>query len=473
MTKQKRHSFARIIAFVLAMAVTLSICPTIAFAETITQGPWTIENGTGSGTATLSGMKLTYYSPSSTITYGNSYGKDFVRSNSTNGSASNGIVVTSGKSYCEYIPEKNGTLKFYVGNAATKTGYVSKTDANNASTAIGSFVPGGSDNYDKTGFKVIQGDKIATLEIEVEVGNKYYITLSGSKMFCYGAEFTAYTVVSGTVNDSFSIPAYGLKFVNNDTKEVFNADVADGKYSIELKPNFTYTVSLTGDYIANYGISSDTKSLTVEQKATQTADFTTVERSTYKVDGNLTGIDSGYSSKDIALVFVPDDTSSYEEVEATLDFENKKYEALLLADVNYTLNLKGAADYALAESYKFSGKTAVTKDINFKAVTKYAVSGKFIGLTDVRGEYKDLSVTPTAITFENVADGYVYTGTPSEGTYTASLRNGSYLASITADGYSTSTHVTVKDGAVTRNLLLKEAPKTVSYRDTLYVGADK
>lgn len=96
-----------------------------------------------------------------------------------------------------------------------------------------------------------------------------------------------------------------------------------------------------------------------------------------------------------------------------------------------------------------------------------------MGLTDVRGQYETLAVTPTAIAFENIDDNYVYTGSAANGTYSVKLRNGSYIASITLEGYSTSTHVVVKDGAVERDLLLKAEPKAIAYKDTVYVGSDK
>ena len=93
----------------------------------------------------------------------------------------------------------------------------------------------------------------------------------------------------------------------------------------------------------------------------------------------------------------------------------------------------------------------------------------------MRGEYETLNVTPTAITFTNVEDKSVYTGTAANAAYKVNLRNGAYQATITAQGYSTTTHVVVEDGAVSRDLLLKDetVKSKTAYTATLYVGADK
>lgn len=196
----------------------------------------------------------------------------------------------------------------------------------------------------------------------------------------------------------------------------------------------------------------------------------------YIVSGSISGLADGYSAGDMKLVFVPEDTTSFENVIAGIDMQNKTYEAQLVANQNYTLTLEGAYDYKLSENIVINNEDgiAVTKDIALTAVPVYAVNGKFLGLTQVRGEYETLNVNPDAIKFTNVDDGYVYNGTVSNGTYSVNLRNGAYEASIISDNYSTSTHVVVNDGAVTRDLLLKDiSVKSVPYTDTLYVGEDK
>lgn len=471
--KQKLSAFT---AFVLALVMIVSMCPLSVFAaDTITQGLWTITNDTSSGDASYGDIGFTYHSPTTQLTYGSNGGKDYVRSNNTNGSAKNGIVVTESKSYCDFTAKNDGTLTVYVGNASSKVGYISKTKEGK-SEAVGSFVPGGSDDYDISGvLKVTQATTWTTVELEVEKGYTYYMTLSGSKMFCYGADYVPYTSLSGTITDSFNLGSYEVKFVNKTTGESKNATVTGNSYTILLKPGFTYSAALTGENAIGYGISSDSRLVDIAVQTNQSADLVVEKSISYLVSGNVAGMAAGYDSADMKLVFVPDDTTSHEEVVAELDKTALTYSARLVANENYTLNLVGAYDYKLAEAVVVTNDSAasVTKDIKLNAVPTYNVSGKFLGLTDVRGQYETLAVTPAAIAFENIDDNYVYTGSAANGTYSVKLRNGSYLASITLEGYSTSTHVVVKDGAVERDLLLKAEPKAVAYKDTVYVGSDK
>ncbi|MCD8158436.1 MAG: pectinesterase family protein [Clostridiales bacterium] len=192
--------------------------------------------------------------------------------------------------------------------------------------------------------------------------------------------------------------------------------------------------------------------------------------------GSITGLASGYDTTDLGLVFTPSDLTSYEVVNAEIDKTALTYTAQLAAGETYTVSLGGAYDYELSTAYTAANETSdnITLDIALSSVATYAVSGGFLGLTQVRGEYDTLTTAPFAITFTNVDDGYVYSGTVSAGAYSVSLRDGSYLAAITSDSYSTSTHVVVDGAAVERDLLLKdETAKTGAYSATLEVGSDK
>ena len=356
MVKQKSfNKFSKIISLILSVAMIFGAFQVTAFAETITQGLWTINNEASSGTATYGDIGFTYHSPTTQLTYGLS-GKDYVRSTNTNGSASNGIVATEGKSYADFTAKTDGTLTVYVGNAATKTGYASKTTANGKSSAIGSFIPGGNGDYNnkETGFEVIQGKSWATVNMEVEEGATYYITLSGSKMFCYGAEFVPYTTVSGTISDTtgaFTETDYSVKFINRTTGDIKNVDVKDNKYSATLKPNYEYSVAFAGSLASNFAFSSATKFINVEatETATQTANLSIEKSISYVVKGSITGVTDDYDTSDMKLVFVPEDTASFENVQAELNENASAYTAQLVAGQKYTLNLKGAYDYELAE----------------------------------------------------------------------------------------------------------------------------
>ncbi|MBQ9519646.1 MAG: hypothetical protein IJR59_07115, partial [Firmicutes bacterium] len=472
----KNFKLKNFTAVMLAVSMALSSAPLSVFADVTEQGAWKITNTGSSGTAVYGDLGFTYYSPTTELTYGASGGKDYVRSLNTNGSASNGIVVTKDKSYCDYTAQNDGTLTVYVGNASSKTGSVSKTDENGTSTAIGDFVPGGKDNYDKEGFKVTQGNTWATLDIETEAKNTYYVTVSGSKMFCYGAEFAPYTNLTGNIDDQFGLTDFNVKFVNKQTKKETIAVLSGKSYSATLKPG-DYSVALIGKDGANYAFSSDTNKVTVNASedttpADQTHDLVVEKSISYIASGKINGIESAPS--DMELVFVPDDPASHEEVTATLN--GLEYSAQLTANENYTLKVNGAKDYELSESVVITNdsQTGVTKDITFKAVGRYDVTGGFLVLGEKRGEYKAAPAAPTAVKFTNVDDKYEYTGEIKDGKYSAALRNGAYIASVTSDSYSTTTHVVVNNDVVTRDLLLKDtSKKTVAYTDTVYVGEDK
>ncbi len=496
MLKIKKGSIvSKVISIMLTFLMCVSSCQSLVFAdEPVKYGGWTVTNdGTSSGVAVFDGMDLTYYSPSSQIIKYSSATIDeveyaSVRSNSSNGAATNGIVTinNSTRGYIKYVPTADGTFTTWVGSAPTKLAVVSKTNnETNESTAIGTFYPCGTDPtvvVNEGEMEVIQEASYATLNIEVKAGYTYYYCVTGSKMGCFGGKFVPYTKVTGKINDEFNISDFGIKFTNLETKEVFTATVdKEAKtYSISLKPNYSYSVGLTGSAAASYGLSKDTRTVT-PTGTEMTADVTVEQSTNYTVSGSISGIASGYNTSDFDLVFVPKDVNDFVSVDAEIDKTNMTYSAMLVANEEYTLVQKGAFDYELAEKVTVvnEDEKPVSKDIAFKDVATFDVSGKFIGLTQERGVYEDLtSVAPTEIKFTNITDKYkyeyTYSGTPKAGSYSAKLRKGDYLATITCENYSTTTHVIVDDSAVSRDLLLKyEGAVSVPFSETLYVGADK
>lgn len=448
--------------------------------ETTTQGAWTIENDTASGTAVHSTTGVKYYSLSSTIAGGASGGKNYVKSNSSNGKANSGIVdtTTSAVSYAEYKAPAAGTLTLYIKTAADKnTCCVSTKDK-----AIGSFAAGTTESYTNAdgSMKMAKDSSWFVVNVEVEKDETYYACVTGSKMWLYDPEFVPYTIVTGTISGVDSLS--GLKFVSGETAVETAATVTGTSYSVALKPG-KYTVAIDGTDAASYAVASASRELTVTGSTTaepneQTWNVAVEAATLYTVSGSIGGVTKIPSG--MKIVFVPKDTNSYSNVTATIT--DLTYSAMLMANEEYTVELQDVKDYELAETVKVTGDgtQAVTKNITLAAVATYEVSGKFIGLGETRGNYVDLtSVAPTKITFTDVEDDtYVYEGTPSAGSYTANLRDGVYLASITVNGngYSTSTHVTVKGAAVERDLLLKDTTSkagTVTYADTIYVGKDK
>lgn len=407
-------------------------------------------------------------------------GKDYVAAKNLNGLITNGIVQTVGTksgyvSWADYTAPYNGTLTLYVGTTSgTKDGAVSTATKN-----IGSFsINTAAEAVSTDGLTMTPGTTWHTVCVEVEKDVTYYVTVGGSKMKLYDPEFAPYTVVTGTISGVESLS--GLKFVNKETANEVKATVTGTGYSVELKPG-SYTIAIDGEDVASKAIAGASRELTVAGSDTatpnnQTHNVTVEEATLYTVSGSLTGVEAVPSG--MKIVFVPKDSTSFDNVTATITGLN--YSAMLMANEEYTVELQDAKDYELAGEIKVSGdgSQSVTQDIALSAVATYAVSGNFIGLGETRGNYVELSsVAPTKITFTDADDNqYVYEGTASAGGYTVELRDGAYVADITADGYSTSTHVVVDGKAVTRDLLLKDTTSkagTVAYTETVYVGKDK
>ena len=483
MTVSQKHRIHSITAMILAVVMVISAFPMTIFAdETLTQGKWTIVNtGDSYGEAKYEGLDVTYYSTTTNITNGIENEMDYVASSNSNGAAKDGIVTTEGKtSYLLFKPTNDGTFKVFIKNASTKTGYVSSTKEG-TSTAIAKYVPGGTDNYDTDTFKIVQGDKYATVYLEVEGGTDYYITLTGSKMRVYEPSFVPYTKVSGTINDSFGIGEYNIKFVNKETGAVTIPEVTGNTYSVTLKPG-SYSAALVGSAATSYAVSAETRNVVVEGSDTtepknQTADLAIEQSVSYTVSGKITGMEKAYD--DMKIVFVSADQASHEDVTANLSGDT--YSALLAANETYTVKLIGAMDYELESAVSVSNDSnkAVTQDIALKLKNMYTFTGGFLTLGETRGEYNTVNVTPSEIKFVNTEDGYVYTGTAADGRYSVSLRDGSYQASVVCENadakYTTTTHIIVdgKDGS--RDLLLKEESKIVGYThdSVFYVGKDK
>ena len=189
----KTGFFDRVIAFVLSLAMVMSFGAVSVFADApITHGKWEIVNeGTTSGVATLKedGVNFKYYSKTTELTTQStgiigdvtSY---IIQSKSTNGGQTGGIVDRN-KSYAEYVATENGTVTFYIGNAATKLSCVSriKTDAgaDDKDETLGTFYPGADGGEQEPQLQIIQGKDYCTVKADVEAGYTYFLTGTGSK----------------------------------------------------------------------------------------------------------------------------------------------------------------------------------------------------------------------------------------------------------------------------------------------------
>ena len=441
--------------------------------ETTTNGDWSIENDGTNGVAKFGTMGFEYVSVGTEIAASNADGISGVASKGSNGAAdaSTYIVKTNAEkvSYTRYTAPSGGVLLVHVKNASGKTGYVS-CEKNGETRGIGTFVPGLEGNYDTDEFKVSQGGH-AVLSITCEAGVTYYVTLVGSKMACLKAEFVANKAVNATVEDEFGLGKDNFAFTNNEDGSSVKVENVSSTFSADLQPG-TYTVSVIGDQAREYAVSPDTNTVVISGD-TSGFKIKIVKAITYYVSGSITGI-KGRIPDDLKIYFVPEDTASHTTATATITED--VYSVMLFANDTYTVQISGASDYHLdGEVTVSSSGDDVEKNIALKASQLYEVSGRFIGLTEIPGEYEALNVTPSKIIFKEVNDGYTYDFCPVDGEYEALLRDGAYQASIVLDGYSTVTHVVVDGANVVRDILLKdETPaQQVEYRDTLYVGSSK
>ena len=261
-----------------------------------------------------------------------------------------------------------------------------------------------------------------------------------------------------------------IKFVVKETKQEIQGKITGKSYSVGLPAGYTFTAVLTG--IKGYGINAQTKTIVLDKSATGSVkkDLTVAEQKTYIVSGKLTGIDASYKSQSPISVTmsVPKD-SIYLPVEIPVTVENGVYsfKGELEPSVNYTAVLTGACDYQIKGEASFEGTEAFEKDIPVELKKVYDINGKFIG---------EVSSIPSAISFKNIEDGYVYNGTISGDSYSAKLRDGSYEVSAETDKATTMNHIVVIGKKVSKDIKLSAKNKTIQQiplKKDIYVGGKK
>jgi len=482
----------RYFSFLLMLCLVIGGMP-ITGVMAAASDNWTITNnveiisGSTGGYAKYKGLDFTYYSPNTKmkVNYGG------VQSENCNGEASNGIVVTTkaNRAYCEFLPTSSGVLTIQVRNASGKTGYVSRTNANNESESLGSFVPG-ADNVNNDFLTFEKGGTYETIKIDIDKSYKYYVCLTGSKMCLYDLTFEANTSISGNVINSGKISEYGIKFINNKTSDSTEAEVdcSANTYSVQLKPGFTYTAVLTGAGAVSYAITSDTKSFTAAGEPI-VRDIKLEEVSTATLSGSITGIEEGYGLDDMVLKAVPVDNDNYQSIVIDIDKINKTYSVILRAGVEYTFGLTGVWDYEISDNAKFSISENTTKELALRTKATYSVTGDFIVSTGYNvTDYKPIGDEISDITEvkfrkldeDNIKDGYaqgyIYDGTITDKGYSGNLRTGAYEVTFTSEKFHTVGHVVVKDAEATKNIMvgynIPTALENVPKGNDIYVNSD-
>ncbi len=265
----------------------------------------------------------------------------------------------------------------------------------------------------------------------------------------------------------FDAQSPGLKFINQETRGETAATLENGSFSVTLAPGYTYRAALTG--ATGWGFPADAREFTVPDAAggqTWPDQVLTVEpKSAYTFSGKLTGFAAGYDLSNLAVTMTPEEGSGSEPAALAIDPADMSFSATLDPSVTYTVTLSGANDYVVSAPEAVSSEgVALTQDITVTPKATHSVGGHFLGLE---------GAVVTALTFENVADGYVYPAETLTGDgYGLHLRDGSYLARAAAEGFATKTHVVVDGGDVLQDLLFVSTAEkpSVAWTSDVYVG---
>jgi len=272
--------------------------------------------------------------------------------------------------------------------------------------------------------------------------------------------------VSGTI-DFGSAAADNAKvvFTSSKTGEKTETAVNGNQLNVVLAADDTYTASLSG--VAGYGFTADSKTVKVElsdvPNGKSDVKLVVEEKSRYTFSGKITGFAQEYDLSKLQVKLIADAESLADNV--TLAFDNNlQFTAQLDPDVKYTVELTGVNDYEVAEGGTIQSNTSFTADIKVAAKKTYKVTGGF----------KDLGVDGkvTALSFKNVADGYVYKADITASGYETSLRDGSYETIVTVENYATTTHIVVNGAEVKKDLLFvsTKAAETKPLVKDIYVG---
>lgn len=298
---------------------------------------------------------------------------------------------------------------------------------------------------------------------------KIFTDPDAGKPVYYRVVLTPGVSVSGTLA---SVPkgTASLKFVCRETNQELPAVVKGTSYSANLAPGYTYTAVLTG--IKGYGIDASSKSVKLaDAKAgsAKTVALTVAEQKTYKVDGSISGIDEKYNTAKLVVIMNPPEGSVFQPVECATEGKGASlvYSGELEPSVKYTASLGGANDYELTGDVSFESTTAVSKNLTAQAKPVYDITGSFIG---------DTTSVPSSITFTNIADSYVYTGTISGNSFSVKLRDGSYEVKAETASAKTSNHIVVAGKIVKKDINLVKNDKTVQplpLKKDIYVGGKK
>ncbi|MCY8308146.1 pectinesterase family protein [Bacillus vallismortis] len=297
----------------------------------------------------------------------------------------------------------------------------------------------------------------------------YVSATSGGKPWFHRVVRTPGVKVSGAVNvNSSDISTdYALTFTNQATGDTTTVNMnADNTFDAVLATGYEYIATLKD--VPEYRFTDETKVVstsTSDIAMGKTISLDVVANQLVTVRGDIMGFDSSYDVSKLQIKFHPEEGSLASPVTATVNTQDMTFTADVQDGLLYTAVISGVNDYEVVDGDRINVSADTIQDITVDKKPVYTATGTFQGLSS--------TAQISSMTFTNVDDGYVYSGTVSNGGYTVSLRDGVYSVTATSsENDSTSTHVVISGQDTTKDILFvnHSEPEPLSWVADLYVG---
>ncbi|WP_121642424.1 pectinesterase family protein [Bacillus vallismortis] len=297
----------------------------------------------------------------------------------------------------------------------------------------------------------------------------YVSATSGGKPWFHRVVRTPGVKVSGAVNVNASDIStdYALTFTNQATGDTTTVNMnADNTFDAVLATGYEYIATLKD--VPEYRFTDETKVVstsTSDIAMGKTISLDVVANQLVTVRGDIMGFDSSYDVSKLQIKFHPEEGSLASPVTATVNTQDMTFTADVQDGLLYTAVISGVNDYEVVDGGRINVSADTIQDITVDKKPVYTATGTFQGLSS--------TAQISSMTFTNVNDGYVYSGTVSNGGYTVSLREGVYSVTATSsENDSTSTHVVISGQDTTKDILFvnHSEPEPLSWVADLYVG---
>ncbi len=303
----------------------------------------------------------------------------------------------------------------------------------------------------------------------------YFTASTGKPIFSRVMQIPAVLVegiVDTATNQCEIGTSYTVQFTNNETGMVTKATVAaDGSYQVNLAPGYTYTAVLSGAHGYGFTLASNKVTVKEEEILSGKANVTLVveEKELVNVSGTWKGFAADYNRiSDLKVVLMPTESTMYDSIPLTLQ-QDLTFSVDIEKGVEYQIEISNVNDYIVSEGGVITAETDMTHDITVALKPMYTVKGTYID----RDKNEFTASGLTHLIFTNLEDDYTYETEAAEDSYQISLRDGSYSIKAVGGSYQTKTHVVVKEGAVTKNLMFNYQKPVVSIPSgvtDIYVG---